>query len=418
MGSKKFGVQAWFVWCLASCFVFYKYIIELSPGVLKADIGHFFSLNDAQAGLFISLYYFAYAFMQLPIGLLLDRFGPKKVLLLSLFICLVGTLLMSWLPPSAFGLACVARFLTGVGAASAIIGCMKLIANWFGTQRFARMTGLMMTIGMVGAGLSVDIITAVHENYSVPWDQLLRWVGYIGSVLLLLYFLLIKDAPDSHDLASKPQLVSFKRAVVEVLKEKQSWLLSLYSGLMFGPFAAFLSWGIKFIQLSSVTSHAHATTAVSCLLFGFAFGSPLWGWWSDVLMKRKPFLWLSSIVCLLLSMLVTYVSITSFLFIATLFLLMGFFLSAFVISFSMIREIHPLPCSATSVGFMNTFNSFCNASLVWMIGLVLKGLSYKGNGVISLSHYRIGMSLSVVFIVLALSLLPFISETYAATKAD
>ncbi len=419
MISKKLNLQAWLIWSLASCFVFYKYIIELSPGVLKPEISSYFAINSADTGFFISIYYFAYALMQLPVGLLLDRFGPKRVLLVSLLLCLLGTLLLSHLPRQYFPIACVARFFTGVGAAAAIIGCMKLIAIWFDTRQFAKMTGLMMTIGMIGAGLSVDIINMIQTSYDVPWDHLLRFVGYLGFALWLLYLIFIKDnnpLAEQGAATSVTQHVSFKKSLARVLTCKQSWLLSLYSGLMFGPFAAFLFWGYKFIQTSSGLSQGASTSAVSFLLFGFAIGSPLWGWLSDTVMKRKPFLIVSSVVCLLLSFVVIYLHISEYWLLICLFLFFGFFLSAFVISFSMIREINPLPCAATSVGFMNTFNSLCNAILVWVIGLVLRmlwtgELGVNNVHVVSLNSYHIGMSLVIVFVVMALALLPFIKET-------
>jgi MFS family permease len=420
MKSSKFSFQAWFIWSLASCFVFYKYIIEFSPAVLKSEISNYFHINGAEAGFFISVYYFAYALMQLPVGLFLDRFGPKRVLLVSLLMCLLGTLLLSYLPASFFVIACLARFISGLGAAAAIIGCMKLIALWFDTREFAKMTGMMMAIGMIGAGLSVDILTSIHKLYHVAWFDLLRCVGYLGFILWILYAVFIKDNnPRAVSTVQEDadQHVKFRQSLRRVLSCRQSWLLSLYSGLMFGPFAAFLSWGIAYIHLSSSCSIEHATSAVSFVFFGFAVGSPLWGWLSDRVQRRKPFLILSTCSCLFLSLVVLYITIKSFFIFATLFLLFGFFLSAFVISFSMIREINPLPCSATSVGFMNTFNSLGNAFLVWVVGLVLKFLwqgkvNPNGEHVYSIGSYHIAMSLIIAFILIALLLLPAIKETH------
>jgi MFS family permease len=412
MIAKKPSLQSWIIWSLASFFVFYKYIVELSPGVLKPEISSYFSINSADTGFFISIYYFAYALMQLPVGLLLDRFGPKRVLLVSLLLCLLGTLILSYLPRQYFTIACASRFITGVGAAAAIIGCMKLIAIWFDTRQFARMTGLMMTIGMIGAGLSTDIIAMVHANYNAPWYHLLRWVGFVGIILWFLYVLFIKDYNPFADQISggaAAKHISFKKSLSRVLRCKQSWFLSLYSGLMFGPFSAYIFWGDKFIHVSSGIPTVAAFRAISFMLFGFAIGSPLWGWLSDILKKRKPFLIMSTVACLLLSVVILYVQVSEYWLVACFFLFFGFFLSAFVISFSMIREINPLPCAATSVGFMNSFNSLFNAVLVWTIGVVLNIL-YAEN-VASLRSFHIGMSLVIVFIIVAFLLLLFIKET-------
>lgn len=420
--SSSPTLRAWMMWLLASCFVFYKYILEFSPGVLKASIVQYFNITSAQIGFFFAVYYIAYAIMQLPIGLLVDRFGPKKVLVSSLLMCLVGAFMLGSLPASQFGLACVARFVTGIGAASAIIGCMKLIANWFPASHFAKMTGFMMTIGMVGAGLSENLIQAVLSHMHMEWTELLRQVGYVGLVLGFLYVLFIKDSAnqDAKKMvnARDTKAPSFSRALKKVLSTPQSWLLSLYSGLMFAPVAAFAaSWGKAYVHLMDGFSAAQSTGAVSFVMFGFALGSPFWGWLSDYVGYRKVFLWLATLLSLVSSAIVIYVPGLSFVSVSVLFLFFGFIISAFVLSFSMIKEIHSTQFAATSIGFMNAFNAILCAAIVYFIGAVI-GWALKSHATSVMQATHTGMLIVLVVLIASAILLCAIKETHCQQAQD
>jgi MFS family permease len=417
--------MAWMMWSLASLFVFYKFIIEVSPNVLKSDISSYFVFHGAPIteswfGFFVSVYYFAYGVMQLPLGLLLDRFGAKRVLLMSLLLCLSGTLVLGYLPSNAFYLACLARFVTGLGAASAIIGCMKLISVWFKPRDFAKMTGLMMTVGMMGAGFSEMMVESIKSTFHVSWASLYTSVGLLGLVLWLMYFLFIQDgfkvvSGNNASGVNASKSVCFKTAFFRVVSCRQSWFLSLYSGLMFCPVAAFTaSWGTSFFVTVDHFSKAFASSSTSFILFGFALGSPFWGWLSDVVFVRKKFLIMCSLVTFCLSAVMILFPIHSVWILSSLCFFFGFFISAFVLSFSMIREINPLDCAATSIGFMNSFNALMSFLIVLAVGMVIdwvSGFHFKSQ--LSLFEpFHLGMSLILVSIFIAILLLPYLKETH------
>ena len=416
---------AWMMWSLASLFVFYKYIIEVSPNVLKSDISNYFvfggcPISDSLFGFFVSIYYFAYGVMQLPLGLLLDRFGAKRVLLASLLLCLFGTMILGYLPAQAFYLACLARFITGLGAASAIIGCMKLIAVWFEPRDFAKMTGLMMTVGMMGAGFSEMMVESIKTHFHINWSMLYVSIGLIGLVLWFMYLFLIQDGfKKSNDkttsVDSEDAVIGFKEAFLRVVGCRQSWLLSVYSGLMFCPVAAFTaSWGTSFFVTVDHLSKAFASTATSFILFGFALGSPFWGWLSDYVYNRKKFLMMSSFTTFILSAIMILAPVHSVVVLSCLCFLFGFFISAFVLSFSMIREINPLDCAATSIGFMNAFNALTSFMIVLAVGVVIDFAksTLPSLGISFLEPFHVGMSLILLSVFIAIVLLPFLRETY------
>ncbi len=145
--SKR--LYPWLIWGLGSAFIFYKYLLEVSPSVMAADLMRVFHATGAQLGNLAGCYFYAYLLMQIPMGIFTDRFGPRRVTSLAILCCASGALLLAF--AHQLTVAELARFIMGFGASVAAISCLKLTTLWFPPQRFALMAGLMMSAGMLGA---------------------------------------------------------------------------------------------------------------------------------------------------------------------------------------------------------------------------------------------------------------------------
>lgn len=85
-------VIAWFVWIIASIFYAYQYILRVMPSIMMNDITAQFHIDATVFGQFSGVYYLGYSLMHLPIGILLDRFGPRKIMTLCILLPVVGLL--------------------------------------------------------------------------------------------------------------------------------------------------------------------------------------------------------------------------------------------------------------------------------------------------------------------------------------
>ena len=145
----KYLIHAWVIWLLSAFFMFYKYALEVSPSVMTNILMSAYHIDGAQLGSLAASYFYAYLIMQIPAGLLLDRYGPRKITTLAIILCALGIFLFA--RSETLLIASIGRFITGIGAAFAAVNCLKLIANWFPSRQFAFMSGLMMSVGMLGA---------------------------------------------------------------------------------------------------------------------------------------------------------------------------------------------------------------------------------------------------------------------------
>ena len=403
-------IYPWLVWLLGASFFFYKYLVQVSPSVMTHDLMHAFNVNGIGLGNLSACYFYAYLCMQIPVGMLLDKFSPRYLTAFAIFICSFSTFVFS--ETNSLMMACLSRAFIGFGAAFAAVSCFKSDSLWFPPQRFALISGMCMTAAMLGAVGGQAPLSLLVQDYG--WRVSLKIVAWIGIALSVLYIAIIRDKqPSSPSTQSEKSVISFS----QLFKNKQAWLLSIYSGLAFAPVSVFGGlWGVPFLQQAYALSASQAALAVSWIFIGFAVGAPLLGWLSDSMGKRKPIMMFGTLLALISLILVIYGLSFPKGIIGLLLFLFGFGASGFFISFAMIKEVFPLFLTATVLGFMNTFDSICEAISEPFVGIFLDagwdGKIHQGVHQFSTGGYQLALSLLPIYLIIAAGVLWFIKETH------
>lgn len=413
MKRKIHNFLAWVIWLLSASFMFYKYAIEVSPSVMTTHLMSAFQIDGAQLGNLAACYFYAYLLMQIPAGLLVDHFGPRKVTSIAIAICGLGTLLFA-IANSLF-VAQFGRFAAGFGAAFAALNCLKLTATWFPSNRFALMAGLMMSLGMLGAVGGQAPLSAFID--ALGWRNALLTIGIIGLVLSVTFWLVVRDKskyqPEIHLL---PTNASLWESCLSVFKSKQSWLLSVYSGLAFAPITVFGGlWGVPFISQAFTLTKTNAAHVVSLIFIGFAIGAPVWGWFSDFIGNRKKVMYMGTLIATFAFCCILYVPISVWV-LSVFMLFFGFFISSFLLCFTMIREINAPAVAATAIGFMNAFDALLGALSDPLTGKFLDlgwdGSLVESARIFSVVTYKYALTTVPVYLLIATVLLFFIKETH------
>lgn len=404
-------IYPWFVWFVGACFFFYKYLVQVSPSVMTTDLMHAFQVNGVGLGNLSACYFYAYLLMQIPVGLLLDKYSPRFLTTLAILIVALSTFVFS--EATSLTLACVSRACIGLGAAFAAVSCFKAASLWFPAKRFALVSGMCMTAAMMGAVGGELPLSLLVQHFG--WRAALKVVAGLGFILSIIYVVTIRDKPQ----VATPVLVEKNKKMNPflILKSKQAWLLSLYSGLAFAPVSVFGGlWGVPFLQQVYHFSASDAAMSVSWIFIGFAIGAPLLGWLSDLIGMRKPLMMFGTLLAMSCLMMVMYGPNINPDAVSVYLCLFGFGASGFFISFAMIREGFPLILSATVLGFMNTFDSICEAVSEPIVGLFLdwtwSGSALAGIHQFTAHGYKLALLLLPVYLVSAFVILVFIKETH------
>ncbi|MCK4535973.1 MAG: MFS transporter [Desulfuromonadales bacterium] len=385
------------------------YFHRLCPAVVAVDMMHDLQTSGALLGLLGSAYFYPYAIMQLPAGLLADSWGPRRTIALFSVVAFVGSLLMG-LSPSV-GIAIFGRVLVGLGVAMLFVPTMKILTEWFRPQEFATMTGWLLAMGGVGSLFS-----------AVPLALLTGWLGWrlafiivAGLTLLLagLTWSIVRDRPaelgwtpiNGQNATTATPRTRLLDAVRQVLAHRHFWPLALWFFFQSAVFFSFGGlWGGPYLKHIYGLDRVQTGQVLSMLAIGLIFGSPLQTWLSNRVFKgRKPVLLLSSLVTVGLAALLVFA--TASLALPALYLLcllMGAFTSAsVVIGFSAAKELFPSRISGTAIGLVNLFPFAGGALFQPVLGWILERQG-RIDGHFSAVGYQQAFSVLLACAVLAL----------------
>lgn len=428
MAKSKLSTTAWLICLLGAVFYAYEYLLRISPSAMEVSLRNHFDLTATGFGMLSSAYYYAYAPMQLPVGVLMDRFGPRRLLTFACLICVIGTLLFC--QTTDYQIAVIGRFLVGVGSAFAFVGVLKLATIWLPENRLAMVAGLTSALGTVGAMVG-DNFLAVIVNH-IGWQKTDRYTALFGIVLMFFLWFGIHD--HKRDSKSGGTINSFKRNLIDlkiILKNKQIWLNGFYGCLVYLPTTVFAElWGIPYL------SHAHAMTetqagfANSLLFCGFMIGAPLMGYISDRIKQRKKPMLLGAVGAAIMMMLILYYPHLPHFAIYLFVFILGLFYSAQAIVFAVGRELSPNEAAGTAIAATNMMvmmgamllqpliGHLLDWSVWWhhstqheLLGIPIHFITQYGP-----DDYRMAMSIIPVGIIIAAILTFFIRETHAQAR--
>lgn len=254
----------WMVWLIASIFYAYQYILRVMPNIMLSDIMQQFNINAATFGQFSGFYYIGYSLIHLPVGIMLDRFGPKKVMTVCILMSVVGLLPLifaeHWIYPIA------GRCLIGMGSSGAILGVFKIIRMIFSEERFPRMLSFSVTIGLIGAiyGGGPVSYMCTHLGY----QTVIKIFALAGIALAAITYWIVPHVKA----AAKSSVIS---NVKEVLGNQRVIWSCIFAGLMVGPLEGFADvWGTSFLKQVYHFDGTLAASLPSLIFIGMCFGAP------------------------------------------------------------------------------------------------------------------------------------------------
>ena len=410
-----FSITPWVICLLAAVFYSYDYFLRVQPSVMIRDLMHFFSTNAVGIGFLSAFYYYAYTPLQIPAGLIIDRYSTRMVLTISVFLCVLGAFVFALV--NHYPVALIARALMGIGSAFAFIGALKLGALWLPQKHYALFTGITTGLGTVGAMFTDTILSRMVGR--IGWQETVLVTAYIGIVIGILIMLIVRNKPNN----VKPLPREFRswshtwHRLIFMAKSWRFWINGIVGGLLFLPINVFASlWGVGFLRYGYYLTDHHAATAISLVFLGTAIGSPLAGWISDRIKKRKTPLFVGCGFATLLTLAILYETNVSELTLYIMLFLLGLFVGSQVLVFSIAREISPPRTTGTATAGTNFLVTAGAAIFQPFIGYLLVkfwqgSMTPAGIPRYSLATYRDALIVLPILLAIAFLLVFLLPET-------
>lgn len=407
-------IKGWLVVCTGALFYLYQFILRVSPNIMHNELLDLFVIDAGTLGTVIGAYYWAYTLMQLPLGMTMDRIGPRYFLCGAAFLCAISCYIFGN-THSAYA-AAGARFLMGMGSACGLVGTLKLGTLWIKPKDIAKVTSFTILMGTAGAGLGGAPLRYVLVRFGL--EATMEMLAILGVVIGLVVYLSVRIHPpiNGQPRGETANTSHPLRDLLVVIREKQAWVVALYGMLMYAPITIIgIAWGAPFLKRYYNTSETLAVSVVSTMFLGAAIGSPLAAFISDLLLKKRriPMIFGAAMSAIIWST-ILFVEKIPFGVMYALFFSGGVAYTFKTLSFASICDVMPRTLSGTSIAFVNMVVMTTGIIFHPLIGNLI---DYHSAGTVvdhayTLADYRFALCIIPICAFCALGLTIFMRESH------
>ena len=383
---------------------------------ISTELMQAFNIDSTGLGNLSATYFWGDVLFLFPAGMILDRFSTRKIILSALLVCIAGTVIFA--SSESLFVATLCRFITGIGNAFCFIACIRLASRWFPARRMALVIGLIVTIAMLGGVFAQTPLTYLSQH--LGWRRALMFNASLGLVIFGIIWWFVFDAPPNvtveHHVKQPAKYTAWQTAKM-ALANPQNWFCGLYTCLLnLGLMLLGALWGVMYLMQVHGLPRTQASIVTSMAFFGLIVGSPVLGWISDSMGKRKPTMIVGAVFSVLSMVAIMFISHLSLNLAMLLFFLMGFFTSSQVISYPTVTESNPTAITSTATG-LASFLIMAGPAVAqplfgWLMDYNWHGVLENGVRVYSNHDFFIAMSILPISFVIALILSFFVRETY------
>jgi MFS family permease len=402
---------------IAALFYCYEFVLRIIPGVLQGELSAAFGhISASTFGQLSALYYFAYSPMQLPVGILMDRFGPRRLLSLACLCCTAGSFMFSY--SSSMLIAGIGRFLVGFGSSFAFVGVLSLAVHWLPKRYFSLVAGLMTTLGMLGLVYGEVKITEIAGSMGLNYA--LSMMVVIGVLLTGIIFLIVRDGPGGCDVKAQT-LSEFYRNIWRVLVSPQVWLIAFVGACLYTSLSVFGElWGKSYLEQAHHLTKIQAAKTISAMFLGWAVGAPIAGYFSDRSGRRVFPLVVGALLSFVCISIILYCSGLSYVSLNVLMFLYGMFSATEIIIFVMAKENSGAGLSGTVFAAVNMIVTLGGVIFQPLVGFLLDkfgtGTLIDGEHVYSVVDYQLALSVLPISLLCMMVVAFFLKDRHSSEK--
>jgi sugar phosphate permease len=413
------------VWGLGAALYLVGFFHRVAPAVITRELAAEFELTAAALGNLSALYFYSYVLIQIPTGVLVDRYGPRRILALGAAGAAAGALLFAG--ASSFTFVGLGRLLIGASVGVAFVAMMKLSTHWFHPSRFAVVAGLALGTGMVGALGAGAPLRWLADGFG--WRAVILAAAAATALLAVAIWLVVRDDPEERGYASflpgrhrdAPQH-TMMGGLARVLRSRNVLLICFMNGGVSGPVLTFGGlWGVPFLVTHYGLTTAGAAGMCSLLLLAWGVGGPLLGALSDRLRNRRPLYAGGAAVATLAWLVVLLVPGLPLALLAVLLAAAGAASGVIMIGYAYAKESAPAALAGTTGGVTNMVNMtggmVMQPAVGWVLDRAWDGGLDGAMRVYSFDAYRMGFALMLAWLAAVVIVTAFTRETHCRQQA-
>lgn len=410
--QRRFKRLRTIIYCILIVAYMSVFFHRMAPAVVSAELMASFLTSATTLGSLAAMYYYIYALMQIPAGILADTLGNRISVTVGNFIAGIGSIVFA--TAETIELASFGRFMVGLGVSVIFVGLMKNNTVWFRERVYGLVSGFTILMGNLGSILAAKPLSALLNIWT--WREVFIAIGMLSLTLAVLTFVFVRNRPEDAGFPSVREM----DGMTSHAERHQHWIKDLIKvfrnitvwpgfwinfGMAGGLFAFAGLWGIPLLRDSFSLSRDEASVYTTVTLISLAVGTFLAGWISDHLGLRKPVILLSAGIYMLAWLALIYIPWQPGAFALLLFMLIGITSGGFVLTYPCAKEVTQPALSGMAISLVNT-GLFLGAALMqplfgWVLDLGWDGQTLNGINLYSWQNYQYAMLLMLAFAIIA-----------------
>jgi predicted MFS family arabinose efflux permease len=405
---------AWLVWGLGAALYLIAFYQRVAPAVITSELAADFRLSGAALGNLSAFYFYSYVAVQIPTGLLADRWGPRKVLAAGAALTAVGTLLFALAPDVAWANA--GRLAIGAAGGVAFVSMLKLASHWMPPRQFAFASGVALFVGVMGATLAGAPLRVAVDAFG--WRPVMMASAALSALVAAAIWIVVRDDPAQRGYGSYFPAQhgtagpSIARQLREVAGYRNAWLIlaipGAYSGIMFA-FAGL--WGVPFLVSQYGFATRDAGLVASGMLIAWSVGGLAWAPLSERIGRRVAVLFAGLLAQLALWSVVVLVPDLPVALLVALLTAVAFAAGSFIVVFAFAKESVPARLAGTASGIANMGVMLGGMVMQPLVGFALDRHAVGLARAYDFAAYRSSFALTFGWGAVSLLLLAFARET-------
>jgi sugar phosphate permease len=374
---------------------------RVSNAVIAPDLIRDLGLNAETLGILGGAYFYSFALLQIPMGPLLDRLGPRIVIPSFALAGALGAFLFAF--GESFPIALSGRVLIGVGMSCVLMGGMKTFTLNFPSQKFSTLVGIFISVGTLGSILATSPLA--YLTSTIGWRTSFIFAGVITTLLALMVWWVLRGKTTENPHSPKAEIGILQSARL-VLGSVAFWQISSAAFFRYGTFIALQGlWLGPYLMDTKEYSPILTGNLLILMAIGTILGSPIAGRLSDraFLSQKGIALWALSLYGLSLFPLAGLMMIEGPFWYGLIFFCLGFFSGSSMVLYSHAIALFPMSISGTVTAWINFFTMAGGAILMPVMGKIIESFSRTNHTYPPEAYHAgflicfLGMAASIIF---------------------
>ncbi len=379
--------------------------LRTSIGVLSPNMMSDFNINPNDMGLLGGVFFLSFAIFQIPAGILIDRFGPRKVMSSVIIFSVLGSIIFA-LSNSFYSLL-IGRIFMGLGCSICLMGSLVLITRWSDTNQFSKLAGIILAVGGIGGLLATTPLSHFSELYG--WRLSFWLAAVVTFFVMLLYYFVLEDRDKGLIINKKNKLISPKNLFF-VLKERNFKFMIPMSLMSYSSLVVILGlWGAPYLKDIHGLDSIERGKILMLMAISWNIGSFVFGRLRSIFGSYKRVVIFGSTGVIFLLFILSFISNINSTYLYMLFCILGFFGAFSVALISHYQVLFDKEYMGRALSTANFFNFGGVFFIQWLTGKIIFIMGGNSSGA-PIDAYRVAFLFVAILLFVSLCIYLFTNE--------